>query len=481
MDKKSSQYNEENLAEHAIERGYEIYERWEKNKTPSKNLVSEALDAARAANSATDETAYSMALSYLYALDLRIKKRYKSLLSRIFLIIPYLRERRIFQSLMLMLHLRAGTDLREAITVEIKALREKAQMERENAEDSKDNQGGRTNGRVEDSAKTVKTDEGETVKNENAREDAKEDADREESLEDVVEDTKPQANQQREQKAPSITEQDGISGAKEAVGNDIKDASDGMSHDGGAAGESLNSTKEPAKKSTAAEVTNTTPSVKTEGEERPRGAALDVAIPINPVRNDQTAKVSFIDEVIIDNMAKGVGTASGHDLSHQTQAVQGGGNSAMQNGSSFEKVTEHLYDKAARETAAQEARSTAEQGAKTKNEATAPKPTESRAPEKNEASAPKVDSKGDDKPRVRIHVDMVHVDPENTARREVNDELIDNNLLLVMKSQIETEAREQLELSYAELGIDEPAVIIGHTDMSEAMNEAIKSNSDVLK
>jgi hypothetical protein len=59
-----------------IERGYAIYDEWNKNKYRSRKIVNCVRTAVASTNAKMTPTSHIEALSHLFALDLRIKERY---------------------------------------------------------------------------------------------------------------------------------------------------------------------------------------------------------------------------------------------------------------------------------------------------------------------------------------------------------------------------------------------------------------------
>ena len=71
--------NEKYTANGVIERGYQIYDEWKAKKYKSRKIVSSVSLAVSAMNAKNAIGARIEALSYLFALDLRIKERYKNI------------------------------------------------------------------------------------------------------------------------------------------------------------------------------------------------------------------------------------------------------------------------------------------------------------------------------------------------------------------------------------------------------------------
>ena len=105
--------------------------------------------------------------------------------------------------------------------------------------------------------------------------------------------------------------------------------------------------------------------------------------------------------------------------------------------------------------------------------ARAEKAPEAKASEQTIADAENGESKAHDS-RVQIHVD-ISPEVENDMKTEVSKSLTDQ-MILAIKAGQEIQAREQLSLTYAELGINEIPEIVGQTEMSEVMQANVISN-----
>ena len=181
-----------------IDRGYAIYDEWVERKATSKMIAASAESAIRAMHKNKTMSKCAEALAYIFALDMRIKERYNTLLKRIFLYFSLRRERLALNMLKNALNIPNGTfDIRSAIEVELQRLREKIENG-ELDEGDDDVRGGKNTGRKEE--KTERTDEKQQEAPEENK--AKESSDAkktEEASEEKTEEVKKEA--QPEQKA----------------------------------------------------------------------------------------------------------------------------------------------------------------------------------------------------------------------------------------------------------------------------------------
>ena len=180
-----------------IDRGYAIYDEWVERKATSKMIAASVESAIRAMHKNKTMSKCAEALAYLFALDMRIKERYNTLLKRIFLYFSLRRERLALNMLKNALNIPNGTfDIRSAIEVELQRLREKIENG-ELDEGDDDVRGGKNTGRKEE--KTERTDEKqqEAPEENNAKESS--DAEKtEEASEEKIEEAKEEAQPEKQ-------------------------------------------------------------------------------------------------------------------------------------------------------------------------------------------------------------------------------------------------------------------------------------------
>ena len=81
---KEAPIKEKYITNSVIDSGYKIYDKWKNKKYSSRGIVRSVYLAASLANVDKGREARLDALSHLFALDLRIKERYKKKLKKQF-------------------------------------------------------------------------------------------------------------------------------------------------------------------------------------------------------------------------------------------------------------------------------------------------------------------------------------------------------------------------------------------------------------
>ena len=122
----------------AIERGRAMYEEWEAKKLPSRKIVSYAEAALWSMKRTKTWEKRINAIVYLFALDMRIRERYKSIKSLILFFFSRRREMRVFRRLLDALGMSVGKKgLRSAIEIELERIREKIKKMEADDDDTK--------------------------------------------------------------------------------------------------------------------------------------------------------------------------------------------------------------------------------------------------------------------------------------------------------------------------------------------------------
>ena len=163
-------YQNQYVGNSIIERGYDIYDEWIDNGFSSHEILSyvDRITAALQSKKTTD--AYAEALSYLFALDIRISEKYSSFLRRIFSYFSWRREVRALNALKGALNVPISvSDIRTAIEVALKKLRENINAEEVDEEDD-ETHGGKRNAKAEEEAVAAEEKEEEKAAEENAEE-----------------------------------------------------------------------------------------------------------------------------------------------------------------------------------------------------------------------------------------------------------------------------------------------------------------------
>lgn len=173
-----------------IEAGNELFKKWSENKASSYMIVNSVRRAVLSLNNSSSEKAFIEAVAHLFALEMRIKERYKTLLRCIVLYFPWRRETQALALLVRALEIPDGVDIRSEIYVELQKLRERIAAEKAEGSDD-DVRGGKRNGKNTDENADGKENE----LNEESKETGKEESDIEnsENLENLE-----QAEQQKD-------------------------------------------------------------------------------------------------------------------------------------------------------------------------------------------------------------------------------------------------------------------------------------------
>ena len=141
--------NEKYSCDSVINQGYAIYDEWTAKKLSSRKIVDSVNDAVSAVEKRKTITARLIALSYLFALDTRVKERYNTILRCIIFYFSWKREIKTLKMLNVTLNLANTNDLRDAIELELQRLRDEVDYEASDDGDD-DVRGGKRNGKVTD-------------------------------------------------------------------------------------------------------------------------------------------------------------------------------------------------------------------------------------------------------------------------------------------------------------------------------------------
>ena len=329
---------EVNTGNSVIERGYKIYDEWIENGYSSRKIVRFTERAVASVQSEKTSAACAEALSCLFALDMRIKEKYNSLLRCIFSYFSWRRETHAFKLLRGAFNASEGnTDIRTLIEIELHRLREETEAEHVGDEDDTTG-GGKRNEKSEeeptvseekDQDQSANDDSEELSETEERVESAEEKADeisepswRDDQTESIeaeqnaeeapIEDTEFSAQDRKEEKKEEISE--------------IKEENNGLDE-------------------------KSEPSADKSKEIKTYNDAVD-SPPLYEERSSDksTAKTSFVDEVIVDNMVKGKEDFVWHnpvdDVTQSTEADRTQNvflTQAVEKGSSNKDA--YLYDK----------------------------------------------------------------------------------------------------------------------------------------
>ena len=276
-----------------IGRGYEIYSEWKTKRVSSRRIVSLAERAVSSAKVKNTYFAYIEALSCIFALDMRIKERYKSILRCIFRYFSWRRESGALKRLKLSIHIDESLDIRTAIEVELQRLREK--LECEESDDGDDVKGGKRNGKSEEAAAS---EEKQTEEEAKENPEADELADKEEAEKDSNE---KEENSIEEAPHEEVSEEIGeINETAELQQNEVEKTATNEKTE--LAEENNENLKEENNMSDLESEMNTN---KKEDAKVYNDAVDSPPLYEETVRERSSEQTPFIDEMIIDNMVKG--------------------------------------------------------------------------------------------------------------------------------------------------------------------------------
>ena len=437
----------EYTADRVMERGYEIHDEWIRNGYSSRKIVSIAERATASVQAKRTSAACTEALACLFALDIRIKEKYNSLLRCFFSYFSWRRETRAFKHLKEAFNIpNSLEDIRAAIEVELQGLRER--IEAEAADDDGDTtRGGKRNGKSEEEiavsdekGQEQAPDEGaeQTDRAEESRETAEEKAEEKIEQSPAEKQVKDGGKQQRSEKMSSEKGEPAQAEEKEQIAQENQS-------------ESREENKSLDEKSKL-------------NIDKPQDArSYNESIDSPPIYEETappkaTDTTSFVDEVIMDNMIKGKEDIVAHNPlteAKQDREVKPTVDLAARQNEEG-KVTDkdaYLYDK----MVATDKSSNAQ-----KNEKISTVKTEQIkevAPKDEEIDEIKQDFES---VRVPLQVDIT-LSQENEMRRDINNNMSAEAIKAIYESQANA-MREQLNIASAELGIDAPVEIIGRPD-----------------
>jgi hypothetical protein len=407
--------NEKYTTNGVIERGYQIYDEWKTKKYKSRKIESAVSFAVSSMNSKNAIGARIEALSYLFALDLRIKERYKTILRCIIFFFAWRREKKALEWLKDELKLSSYSgDIYSLIEIELERIREIAELEELDGKDNR-KKGGK--------ARAVSDDE------------ASKDIAQDETDLEKGEDKKIQNAKGEKKEGDEIAEEpDGEIIIKEEKKSEEKQAPSSQPLDEGEAPRSeripidtdalFKSAKENQQKNNINEENSGL-----ENESKPienksnKNQETDPYVDVFPIFSEETSvkkegKSSFIDEASMDNLAMGKHDFIGSGIEKEAGVQKSGTNESQANIINVEQSgadgkEAHLYDKMVLDM---------------KNGQTS-------------------------QSREQIKVDMsLGKDKENDFRKEVNDHIPEDNIIAFKEAGI-ADLRHRLNVHCEENGL----------------------------
>lgn len=436
-------------ADAVINRGYAIYDEWEEKRLSSRKIVVCVKRAVAAVSKNAPKAASLEALAYLFALDTRIKEKYNTPFRCFFSYFSRRRETRALDLLKSTLCIPSATmDVRTAIEVKLQKLLESIEIEEAEGDDD-ETHGGKRNGMEEEvteekGQEPLTEEEPEEQAEREESQEAKEEQAEEYSEEATTEESPREADEQQqsqetEQEETESAPQDETEQESQEERDELKEESD-----------TIDEPSEPS------------------ADKREEAKTYNDAIDITPIYQEQTndrsakEKVSFIDEVIMDNMVKGKDDPIRHNPLEDVKQNKENGAQLDDRGALQAEADKnggkdaYLYDKLVMNDKGNTTNSTEKNGntpqTETVSEATSGKPEDTvQNPVKDEAI-----KKDFEKLRVPLQVDMTQMD-ENEMRRELNDSISKSEKAVEEFHKAQMEAmREQMRITDAEFGINTP-------------------------
>ena len=436
-----------------IERGYAIYDEWNNKKYRSRQIVKLVENAIADTNAKMTHSSHVAALAHLFALDLRIKGRYGSLIKCIIFYLSWKRETSALNRFKALLKMPDVNDIRDIIEVELERLRQNIDGDASDENDKK-RRGGNVTEMSGDEA-TVSWDEmqsddtaeeklEESLGNEKNEENAEntEEIEKIEKIEDSGEE-KPIEEQKSE-----IAKESAEGKGRERTSEYVKDEPEAKTHDKSEESSSEKKTdkdKEPLSKN---KIENngtqdkSEPSINKKAENIAGDGVIDaLIIAEEAVEEKSKSRISFIDEVIMDNMIKGERDIIGHNPL-KTVKLESGEHTQVPEIFIAEKVNDgdrdaHLYDKMVLNF----------NGAGLHDTSNSPL----------DKALANVQDKLDEN-RVQINV-QENLNEENAVERSVNDKFTEK-MINTHKSLMENALREELMIDGDEIGIKESVRMI---------------------
>lgn len=448
------------IGESVIERGYAIYDEWNKKNLKSKQVVRFVENATDLEYTGSTKKSYYEALSCLFALDMRINEKYNSFWRRVFLYFSWRREINALNRFKKILHIADGTDIRDAIVIAIEKLAEELEDER-NEDGDDDTHGGKRNEKAEDEAATEENGIEDSPEEKNEAEKLADKEEKEKDSEQIEEE--PIENAQQEEAKEDISEKKETAEIQqeeaEMTATDEKEALV-QKKDGNLKAENNVS---DYKSESITDKTDKTDKIDKKEEDKAYNDAVDSPPLYEKNVSDRTAeKNSFIDEMIIDNMVKGDKDAMGYTsvevLKQNKEADRPQNTVVSQNeeNKSTEKNA-HLYDK----TLANDKGETRQLG-KTESthqtENTSEIKTEQPKEEIQKNDSVQSNEKESKPIRETLKSDNLNVDLDNSIANALNEHMSLESKMALIRMQ-EDMFREHISITLEELGMDTSDVL----------------------
>ena len=406
----------------------------------------------------------SEVLAYIFALDTRIQKKYDNILRCLLSYFSWRRETRALDTLKTELNIPlGGGDIRNLIAVEIEKLAEKLE---DGWEEDADNEahGGKKSGKAEEEVAS----EGKEAEATEEPQEAEDLADKEENKKDSEEKEElPIKEEPREEAKKEVGEKTETAEPRqeeaEITATDKKE-------------ELAQKKNENFKKEDNVPDIESEPNTDKKEEAKSYNDAVDSPPLYEETVHDRPSdKISFIDEMVIDNMVKGDKSIIGYQRIDEAERLKGVNihEDTVADPNEKNKSTDkeaYLYDKMiatdkgeAQQTLDAESTKQAEKAPETKNEL----PKETIQNHHNLQS-----NEQEFKPLSETLQEDLNESLENQVLKDLGNTMSDESREAFAQMQMDI-AREKLSIAYAELGIDEPAEIIGMHEPAQESRENI--------
>ena len=464
----------------AIERGRAMYEEWEAKKLPSRKIVSYAEAALWSMKRTKTWEKRINAIVYLFALDMRIRERYKSIKSLILFFFSRRREMRVFRRLLDALGMSVGKKgLRSAIEIELERIREK--IKKMEADDDDTKGGKRTQKSDEKSEEREIGEQADTAEKseENVAEEKSEELSEGEEARET-EDKKAEADASESEAGETVAEENGENKVSEKLEENSLEAS--LKEDTEISANEEIGTKEENN----GDVEKTKSGTDKNNDISAYNDAFDPTelFGSNEKSESEPDKLSFIDELMMDDIARGKysfhsdGKSDGHDKDtlSNAEARENTGEDQVKN-----EKDRYLYDKSALKenspetdktvTAENQPQTNQQETNQTQTTQAEPtqiqtnqaqtSPSQTSQPQTNQSLG--TNAQGFEDAKAQLEVDMAAQAEENKARGSIGENMPEEELQQFYDMQASV-MREQLKILSDEVGMEAPVEIIGLAD-----------------
>lgn len=430
------------MANSVIERGYNIYDEWNNKKYNSRQIVNSVQLATASLRVQKSASARIQALAYLFALDMRIKYRYKNILVFIFSYFAWRRETELLKWLKGMLNVQHIKDAHDAIEIVLKGIQDNIDISKSDDID-RQTHGGKSVEALDETYKAAKEQQYEkpsdtSEKNfvtEEMTEEYSESLISEKTDENTPEVTKEQAEEHyNDVETSEKTEK--ASASEEKINPQTKIKNKNNNNNNNKAENNLFDEKSND---------NTDKKDKKVKIDENNGYIDVINAPPRKKKAD-TEKMSFIDEMILDNMIRGktdifgyrsIGDTSQDHIQKDINKAE-----APQIEKNKDDKDAYLYDEMIKSIKNDDSK-------------------EEMPTTKANPNVKEIKSEGNNRFQIKVEES---ISMENDFRRSVNDQFTDK-MVVFHKSLMENALKKELTVLSKEFGIKVPVKIIGASNV----------------